>query len=302
MGTELAITKAAELVRNMPAEARQAMRADLTARVDTISDEDFTVLEALEAYADRERVTRLPKVSIVHHGVAKPGVDLGGELIRDFEAVIVIHEPRRGLWPKTAEDARSGGPLCSSQDAVTPVQAVTIRTTRGDEHTGPQCAGCLFAQWGSAGLMDLDAADSNGQACKQQVLMVLLVRGKDVPVLLFVPPTSLKEFEQYKSTMAYAGRSLIGHYTRFRVEKAEGASGYQYGALSMEPGDQLDVADRRRMFQLRALYESTVRATTVAAAADDVAGVDEQGGVVEAEAVDEDVPPPDRPFTDEPPF
>lgn len=297
MGSDLATTsKVAELVRGMPAEVRATMRADLTAHADTISESEFAVLEALEAYADRERVTRLPKASIVHHGVAKPGVDLGGDLLRDFEAVIVIHEPRRGLWPKTAEDAKSGGPLCSSQDAVTPVQAVVIETTRGPEHTGPECAGCLFAQWGSAGLMNLEAADSNGQACKQQILMVLLVRGKEVPVLLFVPPTSLKEFESYKSTMAYAGKSLIGHYTRFRVEKAEGASGYAYGALSMEPGDVLDMADRRRMFALRAMYESTVRATTVAAAADDVAGVDEQGEVVDAEVVGDEPPPEETPF------
>jgi len=118
-----------------------------------------------------------------------------------------------------------------------------------------------------------------------------------------VPPTSLKAWEQYLSDSAFAKRPLIQYYSKVTVDKVS-AGGFDYGELRFEFGEPVSATDRRRMFVLRREYEATVRQTTAAAAADDVAGVDEHGQVVDAEVVDdgEEVPPASRPFGDEPPF
>ncbi len=258
MGSDLATTRATDLARQMPPEERHKLHRNLLADVEQLSDDDLAVLLALEQLGDYERVTRLPVARIDHHAT-KPGLDLGGTRTRELEAVVLLHSTRRGLWLKN----ESGAPTCASQDGIAPLQTVEITTTDVSTRqaplvTGPQCAECEFNRWGSAGLLDLQDADSNSKACKEQRLLLLLVRGRDVPVLLFVPPTSLKSWDQHLADMAFAKRPLIGFYTKFSVEKTS-SGGFDYGALRLELGDPVDAADVRRMFALRRAYEQGIQ-------------------------------------------
>lgn len=259
MGSELATTSAADLVRGMPADVRHDMHTKLSASADTLTDEEFETLLALEQAADYENVTRLPRAQVVHH-IAKPGIDLGGELVRELEAVVLLHSTRRGLWSKSETQA----PLCASQDGVAPLQVATIDTTRGEMQTGPVCAGCAFNKWDSAGLLDLQDADRSSKACKEQRLLLLLGRGRDLPMVMFIAPTSLKGWEQFLADSAFAKRPLIRFYVRISVDKTS-SGGFDYGTLRFEFGDPVDGQDLRRMFALRRSFEAGIQQVTAAA-------------------------------------
>ena len=288
-GTELEQPRAADLIKSMSIADIREMHADLLEHVEELSDDQLTLLEALELRLDAEAVTRFPKAEIIHQGT--PGIVVAGELLREVEAVVLAHKPRRGLF---SEEERR--PLCSSMDGVQPLEIVRIPGT--DRQTGPVCATCPMNAWGSASFWKPEAgAEQAGKACTEKRLVGLLIKGRDIPVLLFVPPTSLRDWEQHLADMRLAKKALVGHYTRIRVERQE-AGGRTWGTLHFSAGGPVEPGDVRAVYALKRALEQTLQQITIEVADESVVGVDEQGNPVEGEVYDpgDDVPPPDEPI------
>lgn len=99
----------------------------------------------------------------------------------ELVGIIIDHHPTNGYW----RDPYSGGsvsPDCSSMDGKLGVitESGCIRS----------CDTCPFNQFGSAD-------DGNGKACKNMHRIYLLREGDMLPIILTLPPTSIKPFKEY---------------------------------------------------------------------------------------------------------
>ncbi len=121
--------------------------------------------------------------------------------------VIVYVQNARAYWKQTF-DASGGGnpPDCVSEDAVTGV---------GDP--GGECRKCPYAAFGSG-------RDGRGQACKQIRRLFMLRQDEILPMVVNLPPTSLKNSKDYLLRLASHGVSMSAIVTRIGLaqDKANG--------------------------------------------------------------------------------
>jgi len=159
------------------------------------------------------------------------------EVAKTITGVIVAHQAVNVYWSKPMEETGGGtSPDCSSPDGVTGHGDRGVNEVTGevdDAQLPHDCASCWLNEFGSA-------ADG-GKACKNVRNLYVLRAGDLLPLLLPLPPTSLKAWRTFavKSLMA-RGRHWTGVVTRIGLEAAQSASGIKYSratfALEALPG------------------------------------------------------------------
>lgn len=128
--------------------------------------------------------------------------------------VILVAQDVRAYYSQSFEE--TGGqtpPDCSSPDGVT-----------GFGSPGGACAQCAFAQFGSG-------KEGRGQACQQRKQLLLLTPFSNLPFLLSVPPTSLKNLRQYLLALAGESQAYWGCVTALTLEKAANPAGIEYAKV-----------------------------------------------------------------------
>jgi len=132
--------------------------------------------------------------------------------VPEIIAVIEYYTITRALWP----DEFSGKirqPACYSKDGQ-----------RGIGDPGVNCYHCEFNRFGSKG---------KGKACKEARDVYLLFGNSVMPVVLQVPPTSIKPFHDFLISLGTKG---IKHYEAlcsFKLVVDKNAEGIKYSKLSM---------------------------------------------------------------------
>lgn len=138
------------------------------------------------------------------------------ETVTDLAGVIVHHHPVNAYW----KEAFSGGnqqPDCSSIDGKNGIEMAT-----GELH---ECESCPFNQFGSAG------DGSNGKACKNGHRVYILREGEVLPLLLTLPPTSLKGFKDYLAKrVVLKGKRSWHVVTRVTLKKEQNSGGIKYSS------------------------------------------------------------------------
>lgn len=79
--------------------------------------------------------------------------------------------------------SRGDPPLCSSMDAKMGIDGT------GEAH---DCESCPYNQYGTAG------PGKRGKACKNMMRLYILTDSSPIPILLSLPPTSLKAWQTYR--------------------------------------------------------------------------------------------------------
>lgn len=97
-----------------------------------------------------------------------------------LEGVILYNHSVYAHWPEGNEYDEDTKPLCSSLDGKTGI---------GDP--GGACETCPMNQYGSA------TDGGRGKACKNMRQLYLLRSGEYMPLLISLPPTSLKPFKEF---------------------------------------------------------------------------------------------------------
>lgn len=103
------------------------------------------------------------------------------DTVTELVGIIIDHHPTNGYW----RDPYSGGsvsPDCSSMDGK-----LGVITESGCVRS---CDTCPLNQFGSAD-------DGSGKACKNMHRIYLLREGEMLPIILTLPPTSIKPFKEY---------------------------------------------------------------------------------------------------------
>lgn len=152
-------------------------------------------------------------------------------MVKELIGVIVDHHPVNAWW-SDKYSGQNNPPDCSSLDGK-----FGIDVTTGEKKP---CNSCPMNQWGSAD-------EGNGKACKNMHRVYVLQEGEMIPLLLTLPPTSLKNLSDYLAKRVVSkGRRSYGVLTKITLKKAVSSGGITYsqavfsiaGVLSSEATKQ----------------------------------------------------------------
>ncbi len=131
---------------------------------------------------------------------------------KELVGVIVDHHPVNAYWADKYAGANNP-PDCSSMDGKIGVDQ--------DGNRKP-CNSCPMNEWGTA-------KDGRGKACKNMHRVYILREGEMLPLLLTLPPTSLKNLSDYIALRVVSkGMRSYGVVTKVSLKKAQNAGGINY--------------------------------------------------------------------------
>lgn len=127
---------------------------------------------------------------------------------RTLEGVILYNHSAYTLWPEGSEYDEDTKPLCSSVDGKTGIGV-----------PGGACATCPMNAYGSA------KDGGRGKACKNMRHLYLLRSGEYMPLLLSLPPTSIRPFKEFLNrAFVYRQRATYGSLVQIGLKKDNNGS------------------------------------------------------------------------------
>lgn len=215
--------------------------------------------DAISAASNGQRIDpfQLDMVKVPSGGMTAwtiPDIIEGERIEKTIEGIVVLQRTIRSWW-RLGFDERAGAgvgkqpPDCSSQDGIwgdgrpeghpdlkentLPDEAQTayeVYDADGNQVGGPQpmqryaCEACPLAHFGSG-------KDGRGQACRQNRLVFLLTPESALPLVIKVPPSSLKLVQGF--LLKLSGRAIKpwGAVLSFGLRKAQGAAGIEYAEI-----------------------------------------------------------------------
>lgn len=193
-----------------------------------------------------------------------PSLD-GEEAVKELQGVILHHKQSRTYWEREY-DGSNEPPDCSSPNAV----IARPREVENDDPDAPaeffqppaqqieqgqgltplyHCETCAFAQWGSK---VRGGKQTKGQACKLSRQVFLLAPVTRLPLVVNLPPTSLRAVTDYLLNLVDYGVDHRQVVTRITLERKESAGVPPYAVAKFATGERLD-ADQ---FELAVAYSN----------------------------------------------
>lgn len=215
--------------------------------------------DAIQAASNGQRIDpfQLDMVKVPSGGMTAwtiPDIIEGERIEKTIEGIVVLQRTIRSWW-RLGFDERAGAgvgkqpPDCSSQDGVWGVghpdghpdlgpenaevaQAFAYETfdADGNQVSGPKpttryaCEACPLAQFGSG-------KDGRGQACRQNRLVFLLTPESALPMVIKVPPSSLKLVQGFLLKLSGKAIKPWGAVLSFGLRKTQGAAGIEYAEI-----------------------------------------------------------------------
>ncbi len=149
----------------------------------------------------------------------------GDRSVSELRGVVIHHKLVRAYWPGEFQGAEP--PACSSPDAVV-----------GYGNPGGECAKCPNAVFGSDG--------KRGQACKLSEQWFLLTQDGLLPLVVNLPPGSLKQAKQYRIRLAGAMLRMDEVVTSIALDKTKNADGIAYSLAVPTLAGKLDPEEASR--------------------------------------------------------
>ena len=146
------------------------------------------------------------------------------DVAKEIVGVILDHHPVNSRW-REAYNGSEEKPLCSSYDGK---QGTDVET--GEIIS---CANCPYNEFGSA-------ADGRGKACKNSHRIYVLREGNPVPLVLTLPPTSIKYARDYfAKSIVLKGMRSYDVITKITLKKEKSADGIDYSRACFSFVDKL---------------------------------------------------------------
>ena len=154
--------------------------------------------------------------------------------------VILDHHPVNAYW---AEKFSGGNaqPDCSSFDGKKGVMRETGEIK--------DCASCPYNQFGS---------DGRGKACKNVHRLFIIQEGNPVPIILALPPSSLKSFRDYiGKKILLKGLRCFQAITKITLKKEVNADNITYSRAVFTFQDRLSPEQQEAIEGMRGMVKAT---------------------------------------------
>ena len=136
---------------------------------------------------------------------------------RTLEGVILYNHSAYTLWPEGSEYDEDTKPICSSIDGKT-----------GIGEPGGACETCPMNMYGSA------TDGGRGKACKNMRQLYLLRSGEYMPLLISLPPTSLKPFKEFLNrAFVLRRRATYGSIVQIGLKKENNGNDYSVATFRL---------------------------------------------------------------------
>jgi hypothetical protein len=151
---------------------------------------------------------------------------------KSFRAIIIANIKANAYWHKAdnvanpvlidtmPEDYDPNIPLCSSMDGI--LGSISAQTAKADGREVTcfgDCGSCYLNQYKTA--VSEAGERGKGKACKNGRRMVVLVDGSDVPHVITLPPTSIKNFDGYITKLRGKKTAAWIVWTTFNLESKQ---------------------------------------------------------------------------------
>lgn len=148
--------------------------------------------------------------------------NVGENATKEISGVIIFHQSFRSYWPGKYEGGHQ------------PPQCVSIDCISGTGNPGGICKTCPFSKFGTAEL-------GGGQACKNGKRIFMMTPGSLMPIMVTVPPTSMKACKQYFAGLSSQNPVMYyGVVTKMSLKKEKNATGIEYAQIVFERGETLN--------------------------------------------------------------
>lgn len=179
-----------------------------------ILDDEFRETLAEEMGENGDISVSFPTLKIPSGGGIAFNLPDGESIAKTIDVVIVDRYKANAYW-KSSFDGSNNPPDCFSPDGEI-----------GFGFPGGFCESCPNNQFGS------DARDGKGKACKNMIRAFILPEGEVLPWRVDVPPTSLRAFQNYISSVVMKGKHPYGVVTTIGLEQASSSTGIKYSKLT----------------------------------------------------------------------
>lgn len=164
------------------------------------------------------------------------------DMEKEIVGVIVDHHPVNAFWADKYS-GQNNPPTCSSLDGG---QGIDIET--GEIKP---CNSCSLNEWGTA-------EDGRGKACKNMHRVYIKRTDELFPILLTLPPTSLKNFSNFLAKRVLGkGRKSCEVLTKVTLKKATSGQGIAYSQAAFSVAGVLpgELAEEMKRYaeQIKAL-------------------------------------------------
>lgn len=152
------------------------------------------------------------------------------DMAKEIVGVIVAHQPQNSFWLS----AYTGGnepPDCMSPDGKKGIVAATGEVR--------DCGNCKMNQYGSA--VDAQGKATRGKACKNLHRLFVLRAGEMLPVIINIPPTSIKAWKEYLAKRILLKKKKPSQVvTKISLKKAVSNDGITYSQCVFAKASDLD--------------------------------------------------------------
>jgi hypothetical protein len=167
--------------------------------------------------------TKLDRIKIPAGGGTAweiPTLDGKGDVAKELEGIIVAKRDVRSYYA-TKYTGGNEPPECYSIDCKT-----------GVGEPGGSCEECPFSEWGTA--KDDEGNFTGGQACNQRLMMLFIQKNSILPLVISIPPSSLKSMTPYFLRLAGSGLYYWAVVSKLTLEKDKSGSGIDYSKVVPE--------------------------------------------------------------------
>lgn len=169
-----------------------------------------------------------------------PDIIEGEVITKTIEGIVILQRNIRSYWRESLDEKGGGSPPdCSSQDGITgfglPIGHPDMEPFAYDEDGNPSsapeayrgefaCEACPLAQFGSA-------AKGGGQACKQNRLLFVLTADSSLPIVVKVPPSSLRAVQSFMLKLSGKSIPMYGAVVSLALKKVQNSTGIDYAEI-----------------------------------------------------------------------
>ncbi len=180
-----------------------------------------------------------PLIKILHAGTlafqVPPDVDGNVQQKKEFSGIILLHQRVNAYWEKPFAETGGGVlPDCASYDGKT-------GSVHGD------CSKCKFNAFGSDN-------KETGKACKNMIRVFIRLDKDLLPSLLSVPPTSMREFNNYMVRLLSKKHAAVSVVTKFSLVGSKNKTGIDYSKLVCSMEKKAEKAEFQEVLIMKEMF------------------------------------------------